>query len=52
MKYEALHQAVKPIQSNNPFFIRKENGDVEKRFLSAPPEKIDVMVFPTQMAML
>ena len=52
MKYEVLHQAVKPVQSNNPFFIRKENGDVEKRFLSAPLEKIDVTVFPTQMAML
>ena len=52
MKYEALHQAVKPVQSNNPLFIRKENGDVEKRFLSAPAKKIDVTVFPTQMAML
>ena len=52
MKYEVLHQAIKPVQSNNPFFIRKENGDVEKRFLSAPLEKIDVTVFPTQMAML
>ena len=51
-KYEALHQAVQPIESNNPFFIRKENGEVETRFLKASLEKKDVTVFPTQMAML
>ena len=51
-KYEELHQAVKPIQSKNPFFIRKENGKVETRFLKAPSRKKDVTVFPTQMAML
>ena len=51
-KYEELHQAVKPIQSNNPFFIRKENGEVEIRFLKAPLEKKDVIFSPTQMAML
>ena len=47
-----LHQAVRPVQSNNPFFIRKENGEVETRFLKAPPEKKDVTVFPTQISML
>ena len=51
-KYESLHQIVQPIQSNNPFFIRKENGEVETRFLKAPPEKKDITVFPTHMAML
>ena len=51
-KYEALHQAVQPIQSNNPFFIRKENGEVEARFLKVSPEKKDVTVFPTQMVMM
>ena len=51
-KYEILHQVIKPVQSNNPFFIRKENGEVETRFLMAPPEKKDVTVFPTQIAML
>ena len=39
MKYEMFHQAIKPVQSNNPFFIRKENGKVETRFLVAPPKK-------------
>ena len=24
MKYEVLHQAIKPVQSNNPFFIEKK----------------------------
>ena len=38
-KYEALHQAVQPIESNNPFFIKKENGEVETRFVKAPLEK-------------
>jgi len=28
-KYEMLHQVTKPIQSNDPLFIRKENGEVE-----------------------
>ncbi|KAK9991732.1 hypothetical protein SO802_026717 [Lithocarpus litseifolius] len=51
-KYETLHQAIKPIQSKNHFFIKKENGEVETRFLVAPPEKKDVTVFPTQIAML
>ena len=51
-KYKALHQVVQPIQSNNPFFIRKENGEVKTRFLKASLEKKDVTVFPTQMAML
>ena len=27
-KYEMLHQATKPIQSKNPLFIRKENGEI------------------------
>ena len=40
-KYESLHQAVQSIQSNNPFFIKKENGEVETRFLKAPPKKKD-----------
>ena len=47
-----LHQAIKPIQLNNPFYIRKENGEVETRFLVAPPEKKDVTIFPTQIVML
>ena len=51
-KYEMLHQATKPIQSNEPLFIRKANGEVETRFLTAPPGKKDVTVFPTQIAML
>ena len=51
-KYEALYQAVQPIQSNNPFFIRKENGEVETRFLKASPKKKDVTVFSTQMVMI
>ena len=51
-KYETLHQATRLVQSNNPFFIRNENGEVETRFLVTPPEKKDVTVFPTQMAML
>ena len=52
MKYETLHQAIRPVQLNNPFFIRKENGEVETRFLLTPLEKKDVIVFPTQIAML
>ena len=52
MKYEMLHQATKPIQSKNPLFIRKENGEVETKFLMAPSEKKDVTVFPTQIVML
>ena len=32
MKYEALHQTIKPIQSNNPFYMRKENGEVKTKF--------------------
>ena len=51
-KYEMLHQATKLIQSNDPLFIRKANGEVQTRFLTAPPEKKDVTVFPTQIAML
>ena len=51
-KYEMLHLVTKPIQSNDPFFTRKVNGEVETRFLTAPSEKKDVMVFPTQIAML
>ena len=27
-KYEMLHQATKPIQSNDPLFIRKERCDI------------------------
>ena len=46
-KYEMLHEATKPIKSNDPLFIRKENGEVQTRFLIAPPEKKDVIVFPT-----
>ena len=46
-KYEMLHQAIKPVQLNNPFFIRKENGKVETRFLVAPPKKKYVTIFPT-----
>ena len=51
-KYEMLHQVTKPIQSNDPLFIRKANGEVKTRFLITPPEKKDVIVFPTQIAML
>ncbi|KAK4599154.1 hypothetical protein RGQ29_009283 [Quercus rubra] len=51
-KYEMLHQATKPIQSKDPLFIRKENGEVETKFLMAPLEKKDVTIFPTQIAML
>ena len=51
-RYEMLHQASKPIRSNEPFFIRKANGEVETRFLTAPLEKKDVIVFPTQIAVL
>ena len=51
-KYEMLHQVAKPIQSKNPLFIRKENCEVETKFLAAPPEKKDVTAFPTQIAML
>ena len=47
-----LHQATKPIQSKDPLFIRKENGEVETKFLMASSEKKDVIVFPTQIAML
>ena len=46
-KYEMLYQATKPIQSIDPFFIRKANGEVETKFLMAPSEKKDVTVFPT-----
>ena len=46
-KYEMLHQATKPIQLNDPLFIKKANGEVETRFLTAPLEKKDVTVFPT-----
>ena len=52
MKYETLHQVIKSVQSNYPFFIRMENGKVETRFLVAPLEKKDMTVFPTQIAML
>ena len=41
----------KPIQSKDPLFIRKANGEVETKFLKAPSEKNDVTVFPTQIAM-
>ena len=51
-KYEILHQVIKPVRSNNPFFIRKENGEVETRFLVAPSKKKDVIVFPSQIAMI
>ena len=51
-KYEMHYQVTKPIQSNDPLFIRKAYGEVETRFLTAPPEKKDVMVFPTQISML
>ncbi|KAL4649979.1 hypothetical protein ACB092_01G052900 [Castanea dentata] len=47
-KYETLHQASQPIQSNTPFFIRNQNGDVEVRFMTTTPEK-EVTVFPTAM---
>ena len=46
-KYETLHQMVKLVQSNNPFFIKKENGEVETRFLVAPLEKKDMTIVPT-----
>ena len=52
MKYEMLHQVTMPIQSNDPFVIRKPNGKVEIKFLTASPEKKDVTIFPTQIAML
>jgi len=51
-KYEMLHQVAKPIQSKDPLFIRKANGTVEAKFLVASPEKKDVIVFPTQIAMV
>ena len=51
-KYKRLHQVTKPIQSNDPFFIRKANEEVKTRFLTALPKKKDVTVFPTQIAML
>ena len=51
-KYEMLHQATKPIQSKEPLFIRKANGEVETKFLTEQSEKKDVTVFPTQIAML
>ena len=51
-KYEILHQPSKPIPSNDPLFIRKENGEIDIRFLTAPPKKKDVTVFPTQITML
>ena len=44
-KYEALYQTIKLIQSNNPFFIRKESGKVETRFVTATSEKKEVTVF-------
>ena len=44
-KYEALYQKIKLIQSNNPFFIRKESGKVETRFVTATSEKKEVTVF-------
>ena len=33
-------------------FIRKANGEVKTRFLTTPPEKKGITVFPTQIAML
>ena len=51
-KYEMFHQATKPIQSKDPLFIRKANGEVETKFLMAPSKKKDVTVFPTQITML
>ncbi|KAL4628338.1 hypothetical protein ACB092_05G230500 [Castanea dentata] len=48
-KYETFHQASQPIQSNTPFFIRNQNGDVEVRFMTTTPEKEEVTVFPTAM---
>ena len=51
-KYEMHYQATKLIQSNDPPFIRKAYGEVETRFLTAPLEKKDVTVFPTQISML
>ena len=44
-KYETFYQTVKLIQSNNPFFIRKESGEVETRFVTATSKKKEVMVF-------
>ena len=52
MNYKMLHQAAKPIQSKTPLFIRKENGEVETKFLAALPEKKDVTIFLTQIAIL
>ncbi|KAL0016302.1 hypothetical protein SO802_003371 [Lithocarpus litseifolius] len=51
-KYKMLYQVTKPIQSNDPFFFRKPSGEVETRFLTASPKKKDVIIFPTQIAML
>ena len=51
-KYEMLYQATKPIQSKDPLFIRKANGEVETKFLTESPEKKDIIVFSTQIAML
>ncbi|KAL0010227.1 hypothetical protein SO802_005335, partial [Lithocarpus litseifolius] len=51
-KYEEHHQTVKLIQSNNPFFIRKESGKVETRFVTATSKKKEVTIVQTQMAML
>ena len=48
-KYEMLHQATKPIQSKDPLFIRKANGEVETKFLMAPSEKKDVTIFPPKL---
>ena len=46
-KFETLHQAIKPVQSNNHFFIKKENGKAKTRFLVAPPKKKDMTgLFP------
>ncbi|KAL0008817.1 hypothetical protein SO802_010319 [Lithocarpus litseifolius] len=50
-KYEMLHQATKPIHSNDHFFIKKANGEVKTKFIIAPPEKKDITAFPTQIAM-
>ena len=36
-KYKMLHQATRPLQLNNPFFTRKENGEDEIGFLVTPP---------------
>ena len=48
-KYEILHQVSQPIQSNTPFFIKNQNGDVEVRFMTTTLEKEEVTVFPTTM---